>query len=158
MDFGVALLVVWMAACAVQDARQRRISNVLTLGALALGVVYLIWRQTSPLGAPATDVALAAGVALALTLPGFLLGRMGAGDVKLLLSLALLSDLQLLLLSIAGAMLGMLVWLWLGPRLWPRLPPRAQHWVGAMQPDKTKQPPYAPFVFVAMIAALCALY
>lgn len=158
MTLDIALLVVWMATCAAQDARQRRIANLLTLGAMVLAVVYLVWQQTSLLGAPAAEVALATGAALALTLPGFLLGRMGAGDVKLLLALALLSNLQVLLLSVSGAMLGMLAWLWLGPRLWPRLPSRVQLWLSAMQPDKAKPPPYAPFVFVAMLAALCVLY
>jgi prepilin peptidase CpaA len=153
-----AALIIWMSLCAAQDARQRRISNLLTLGALALGCGYLLWHGTSPLGAALGETALAVAAALALSLPGYLLGRMGAGDVKLLLALAVLSTLHLVLLSVAGATLTMLLWLWTGPRLWPLLSPPVQRAMAYLAPEHRQRSPYAPFLLAGMLFSLACLY
>lgn len=75
----VVLGVVLVAA--VIDIRTRRIPNILTFGSAAAALVYHAWTAGAP-GFGASAGGWAIGVALFL--PMFLLGGMGAGDVKLL--------------------------------------------------------------------------
>lgn len=73
-------LVVAMLAC-VTDLRSRRIPNALTLGTAAAALVV----QGLVNGAPGFEAAALGWITgLALFLPFFLLGGLGAGDVKLL--------------------------------------------------------------------------
>ena len=59
-------LLAWTLLCAIQDSRQKRISNWLTLTAAALAGGFLLWQGHSLTGsAPA---AVLAGLALALVL------------------------------------------------------------------------------------------
>lgn len=77
----IALPVVVTTALAVgADVRTRRIPNRLTGPALLLGlIVNTVWR-----GTPGTLAGLEGmAIAGAMLLPGWLLGWMGAGDVKL---------------------------------------------------------------------------
>lgn len=72
-----------------------------------MGVAHLALLGHSPLGASASSSWLAAGLALLVTLPGYLLRQLGAGDVKFLVALGLLSSWPLTLNSFAiGAILG----------------------------------------------------
>jgi prepilin peptidase CpaA len=75
----VVVLILGGVAC-VFDLRTRRIPNMLTFGGSALAVAYSLW--ISSLGGVAASVG-GWTVGLALFLPMFLLGGMGAGDVKL---------------------------------------------------------------------------
>jgi prepilin peptidase CpaA len=81
--FGIAALVIGLAAC-VTDVRSRRIPNVLTFGAAAAALLVSTLTQGSG-GALTALTGWAAGAALFM--PFFLLGGMGAGDVKLLAAL-----------------------------------------------------------------------
>jgi prepilin peptidase CpaA len=75
----VAALIVCGIAC-VCDLRTRRIPNLLTFGGAAIAIAYGIW--VSGVGGMISSVGgWFAGVALFI--PMFLLGGMGAGDVKL---------------------------------------------------------------------------
>jgi len=79
----VAALAVALTAC-VTDLRTRRIPNTLTLGAAL--IAFLFFLATGG----ARGLGLSAGgwlVGLAVFLPFFLLGGMGAGDVKLVAAL-----------------------------------------------------------------------
>ena len=76
-------LVIAFAAC-VTDLRSGRIPNVLTFSAAAIGLVAHAIAGGFD-GALTSFAGLAVG--LALFLPFFLLGGMGAGDVKLLAAL-----------------------------------------------------------------------
>jgi prepilin peptidase CpaA len=73
------VLILGCIAC-VCDLRMRRIPNLLTFGGAALAIAYSLW--VSGLGGLVTS---AGGwmVGVALFLPMFVLGGMGAGDVKL---------------------------------------------------------------------------
>jgi len=78
-----AVLCVATAAC-ISDVRTRRIPNALTFGAAAVALVYgLVGGGLPGLGTAAGGWLVGCG----LFLPFFLLGGMGAGDVKLLAAL-----------------------------------------------------------------------
>jgi prepilin peptidase CpaA len=79
----IAVIAVGAAAC-VTDLRSRRIPNVLTFGASVAAVAF-----GAVTGGPAGAGWSVAGwaVGCAVFMPWFLLGGMGAGDVKLLAAL-----------------------------------------------------------------------
>src|SRR5690554_873544 len=86
------LLLVWAALCAAGDARYKRIDNRLVLiGAVAAMLSLLVW-QRSLTGATPGETLLSCALALLFALPGYWMRRLGAGDVKLLLVLALATD------------------------------------------------------------------
>jgi len=78
----VAAPVLVVAGLAVRaDVRTRRIPNLLTGPAVLLGLVaHLTFGGTAGLASAALGMAAAGG----LLLPGWLMGWMGAGDVKLM--------------------------------------------------------------------------
>ncbi|MCD7041323.1 prepilin peptidase [Pseudomonas sp. MAFF 311095] len=132
------VIVLWLGLCALQDGRQRQISNGLTLGVALLALLYLAWMGTTWLGAPANEGGWAFTVALLLTLPGYALGRFGAGDVKLLAALALASTLDAVLWSLIGAALFLGGWGLISQRLSARRLAPAN--------EASKKQPFAPFV------------
>lgn len=142
------VILLWLGLCAWQDIRQRQIANGLTLGAALLALIYLLWTGTTWQGAPAGDGGWAFAVALLLTLPGYALGRFGAGDVKLLAALALASRLDVLLWSLIGAAFFQTCWVLASQRL------SALQGRGAA-PVSTKQP-FAPFVLTGFV--LCGFW
>ena len=79
-------------------------------------------------------------LALVLTLPGYALGRFGAGDVKLLAALGLASNTEYLLGSLIGAGIAMLAWTLIHQGLGSGRAERAEK-------ASTKQP-FAPFVLI----------
>jgi prepilin peptidase CpaA len=81
---GAVGALVLCAAASVLDVRSGRIPNILTLGAAAAGFVVGATTHGLPgLGQAAAGWVVGCG----LFLPFFLLGGMGAGDVKLLAAL-----------------------------------------------------------------------
>ncbi|MBN6775884.1 prepilin peptidase [Pseudomonas granadensis] len=148
------ILLLWLVLCAVQDARQRRIANLLTLGAAALALVYLLVTGNTWLGAEAGQGGWAVLIALALTLPGFFMGRMGAGDVKLMTALGLATDGLFILEVFIGAGIVSVIWLLLAPRLWLHMSQRVRDRLENLRPDASKKLPFAPFVLVAAIPML----
>lgn len=82
--------ILWTLALGYWDIQHRRLPNVLTLGAALAGVVSWAVLGTSPLGADGASMLVGVGLALLLTLPGYLLHKLGGGDVKLLVAVALL--------------------------------------------------------------------
>jgi prepilin peptidase CpaA len=145
------VLLIWFGLCAAQDLRQRRISNLLTLGGGALALAYLAVTGETWLGSSPPWPGLL--VVLALTLPGYLMRRLGAGDVKLLLFLVLASSGRLTLLCLAGAGVWYLGW-YLSSRLfWPWLSARAQARLDLFSPAQRVYP-FAPFLFLGLSSAL----
>ena len=105
-----AALIIGAAACAT-DLHSRRIPNWLTFGAAAGALAY-----HSLVGGPAAVQGAMSGwvTGLFLFMPLFLLGGMGAGDVKLLAALgAWLGPMQIIWLalfaSIAGGVMALIV-------------------------------------------------
>ncbi|WPN53319.1 prepilin peptidase [Pseudomonas sp. P9_2] len=138
------VILLWLGLCALQDMRQRQIANTLTLGVGLLALIYLLWTGSTWLGAPRSDGGLALVLALALTLPGYALGRFGAGDVKLLAALGLASNTTYLLGSLIGAGIAMVAWALMHQGL------SSSH-VERDAQVSTKQP-FAPFVLTGYAA------
>ena len=80
MALNQAVVLILGGLACVWDLRARRIPNLLTFGGAALAIAYSLW--TSGFGGLLTSVGGWA-VGCALFLPMFVLGGMGAGDVKL---------------------------------------------------------------------------
>jgi len=148
------VLLIWLSLCAAQDARQRRIANLLTLGVGALALVYLLYCGTTWMGAAAEQGGWACLVALAFTLPGYFMGRMGAGDVKLMIALGLATDGTSLLGIFIGAGVASLVWILLAPRLWLHMSQGVRQRLRYMAPSMSKKLPFAPFVLIGFLLAL----
>ncbi|WP_346398288.1 A24 family peptidase [Pseudomonas syringae] len=151
-------LVIWFAICAEQDARCKQISNRLTLGAAALATIYLALTGMTWLGSPAREALLAVTLALALTLPGYALGKLGAGDVKLMTALALASNSAYLLGTFIGAGVAMATWLIVAKRAWPP----TQQWVTQryryMNPTAPDKYPFSPFLFAGLLLSTALLH
>ncbi len=96
--FGVALI-----AC-VTDVKSRRIPNVLTLGG---AVAALVFHAVTAGGAGIGEAVVGWLVGTAVFLPFFLLGGMGAGDVKLMAALgAWLGPAEALAIAIYASLAG----------------------------------------------------
>ena len=147
-------LLAWGLVCAVQDARHCRISNWLTLGLGAAAIGYLGLSGASFTGVPPGAVTLGLLLAVALSLPGYITGKMGAGDVKLLAALALASGPYYVLGTVAGAALVTLLWVLIGPVCWHQLPARVQRNLPRMAPTHRARLPYAPFFFCGLLASV----
>ncbi|KAF0862710.1 prepilin peptidase [Pseudomonas sp. LD120] len=144
------LLWIWLSLCALQDWQQRQIANSLTLGVASLATIYLLATGSTWLGASAAQGGWALLLALLFTLPGYAMGRMGAGDVKLLAALGLATDTQHLLGTFIGAGLCSLLWLLIAPRYKPA------YQQGTAQ--LSKKYPYAPFVLAGMVLTVTVLH
>lgn len=152
------ILVVWFAACAIQDARQRQISNGLTFGAITLTLVYILITGRTWLGAPASEGGIALLIALGLTVPGYVLGKLGAGDLKLLAGLALATDRLVLLGTFVGASVVMVAWVVVRQKL---LPHRNQGVTESNIHSDSCEPnkhPFAPFLFSGFILFMLAFH
>jgi prepilin peptidase CpaA len=117
------VLLMWLALCTEQDVRERQISNALTLGVATCALAWLFATGHTWIGADASDAGWALAIVMLLTLPGYMLGRFGAGDVKLMAALALATSPQYVLGTFIGAGITVLAWLLGRRRLWTLLNP-----------------------------------
>lgn len=117
---GETISVAWACTLVYWDWRYRRLPNVLTLGAGLVGVAFLAITGASPLGAGGTSMLAGSGLALLLTLPGYFLRQLGAGDVKLLVAVALLGGSAAALVAFVIGSLATITaagaWVFLGAR------------------------------------------
>nr|WP_232963941.1 A24 family peptidase [Pseudomonas putida] len=142
MPISSVALLLWLAACSGQDIRERQISNLLTLGVGACALLWLAATGRSWIGAQPGDAGWALAIVLLLTLPGYVLGRFGAGDVKLLGALALATSQDYVLGTFIGAAAALLLWIGLRRR-------RA-----GQAADKQ---PFAPYVLVGFLLTSACL-
>jgi len=150
------VVFIWLIACATQDLIQRQIANSLTFGAAALALLYMLWTGHTWLGANAGEGGWALLIALVLTLPGYALNKLGAGDVKLLIALALATDRQLLLGTFIGAGLCAGLWYWLAPKFRSLLNQRLNPHGIEPTLQTSKKLPFAPFLlFGFTVTTLC---
>lgn len=110
-------LGVWAGGLAYEDWRWRRLPNSLLLAGVLLGAAHCLAYGLLPLGAALPDAALAALLGLLLFLPFYVIGWMGAGDVKLFAVIGWLGGLKVLAaVIIYGSLLaGLLALLLLSP-------------------------------------------
>jgi prepilin peptidase CpaA len=93
-------------------------------------------------------------LALAFTLPGYALRRLGAGDVKLMTGLGLATDGMHLLGVFIGAGLASVLWLLLAPRVWLHMGQGLKNHLRYLGPGMSKKQPFAPFVLVGLLLTL----
>lgn len=104
------LLILWAAALAVFDWRQRRLPNLMLLFAWALGLVHAALTGVLPFGAAISDGLGTAIVALLAFWPAYRAGWMGAGDVKLCATIGWLGGVKMLLaVLLIGTLLSGLI-------------------------------------------------
>ena len=97
LGIATALLVGFSTWAVWTDIRQRRIPNALTLGALVTGILL-----RAPSGVEAVGIGLlSVGIAFFFGLFFYLIGGLGAGDVKLMAGLASYFDPSGLLVGLA---------------------------------------------------------
>lgn len=152
------LLLLWFAVCADQDARGRKVSNVLTFGGTLFFLTYLLINGNSWLGAPAPDAWWALVLALVMTLPGYALNRLGAGDVKLLIAVALGSDYVHLLGTFIGAGVAALAWLILRQKLWGHVSQRVRNRYSNLAPQASNKQPFVPFLLTGFVATALLIH
>lgn len=103
------MAVIWALALAYSDLTERRIPNYLVFSAIGVCLFVLAWGGEAPLGGAPLSVAGGLGLAMLLTLPGYLTRRLGAGDVKMLLAVATMGGHALVLQTfVIGALLAVL--------------------------------------------------
>ncbi|MGQ2964273.1 prepilin peptidase [Methylophilus sp.] len=91
MTIAETIVIAWCLGVILTDMHARRIPNLLSLGMCLIAMVCLLVTGHTLLNASMHSALLAAAVALLLTLPAYAARLLGAGDVKLLLAIALVS-------------------------------------------------------------------
>lgn len=101
------MAILWALALAYSDLSERKIPNPLVFGAMLVCLFVLAWTGVAPLGGAPLAVAGGVGLALLLTLPGYLTRKLGAGDVKMLMAVATMGGYILVLQTfVIGALLA----------------------------------------------------
>jgi prepilin peptidase CpaA len=84
-------LLIWAVAIAIVDLRHRKIPNVLTLPAALAALAWMGLSGRCITGADWPQGLWAGLFGLAVTLPAYAWGKLGAGDAKYLFAIGLLS-------------------------------------------------------------------
>lgn len=104
------LLIAWAVVITYFDVRYHRIPNALSLGAWVFGACLLISREASLLASPPQDALLAAAFGALVTLPAYAFKKLGAGDVKMLVAIGLLTSLPVTIACfVVAALLGVAI-------------------------------------------------
>ncbi|MFJ4154607.1 A24 family peptidase [Pseudomonas sp. NPDC089752] len=145
------VLLMWLALCTEQDIRQRQIADLLTLGAAAAALVWLFVTGHSWIGADPSDAGWALAIVMLLTLPGYMLGRFGADDVKLMGALALATSPQYVLGTFIGAGVSVLLWLLTRRRLWTLANPKVKKRLQALTEEMGDKQAFVPYVLAGFL-------
>ncbi|NLZ79144.1 MAG: prepilin peptidase [Gammaproteobacteria bacterium] len=148
----ITIVLVWSFTCAAQDIKYKKISNFLTIGMFIAATLYILISGNTLLNASFQNAIFAFMLAIALSLPGYITGRMGAGDVKMLCALAVATYSDYVLISVIGAALALVIWSTCQP-LWSKLPQVVHKAFPFMDPTTGSPLPYAPFLFLGMLCA-----
>lgn len=143
-------LLVWGIICATQDMRSKKISNKLTLGLFTVALVYLLMTGHSLTQSTTEQAIMGLVFAIALSLPGYITGKMGAADVKMLCAIGLATQGHYVLICVIGAAVSLVIWSLMKP-LWLKLPKIVHKTFPLMNPTTGKPLPYAPFLFIGML-------
>ena len=145
-------LLVWGLICAIQDAQRKKINNQLTFGLFLVALSYLLMTGNTLTQSSPEQAIFALILAIALSLPGYITGSMGAADVKMLSAIAVATNSNYVLICFIGAAISIIIWTVLKP-VWPKLPSAVHKAVPFMNPTTGKSLPYAPFLFIGMLCA-----
>lgn len=110
MTIAEMIVVAWCMCVILTDMHARRIPNSLSLGMCLIALCWLLVTGHSMLNATAQSAALGAAISLLLTLPAYAARLLGAGDVKLLLAIALVSGGYFTLFAFVIAALLAAIW------------------------------------------------
>jgi Flp pilus assembly protein protease CpaA len=103
------IVVAWCLSVGLSDLYRRHIPNILTIGACLIAVISLLFTGHALLGAHWQSVALGTAISLLLTFPAYAARLLGAGDVKLLLAIAMIAGWHLTLFAfVIASILAML--------------------------------------------------
>ncbi len=163
-QFVAAIFVLtWSVACLILDLSDRKLPNWLTLGASLIALLVLAITGKSLMGAALSSAMLAWVLALALTLPAYITKWLGAGDVKMLAAIGLLTGLNFTLFSYAiagllalGLIIGGLIWRRTQPWLNLKLA-RIHYQLPAISPSSGRQMPFGALLAVGLIISLVML-
>jgi prepilin peptidase CpaA len=97
------LVLAWAVAVFAWDIKQRRIPNELSIGMAAVALLMLIFTGHTMLGQEWTSASFGFMAALILTLPGYVMRWLGAGDVKFLAAIGIAGGWLVVLASFAIA-------------------------------------------------------
>ena len=145
------VLLLWLALCTEQDIRQRQIANMLTLGVAAGALVWLFATGHTWMGADASDAGWALAIVMLLTLPGYMLGRFGADDVKLMGALALATSPHYVLGTFIGAGVSVVLWLLTRRRLWTLLNPKVKKRMTTLTEEMGDKQAFVPYVLAGFL-------
>lgn len=143
-----AILMLWAGGLAFGDWRSRRISNALLAVGLAFGLAHWLATGSMPLGPTLAQGAAAAAFGLGATLPLYLAGWMGAGDVKACAVIGWIGGLPALLASfLAGSLIAGVLALAL-------LFPAGRRWLSGsgLEPRLQQRVPFGIALALALIA------
>ncbi|OXY80876.1 prepilin peptidase [Oceanimonas doudoroffii] len=144
-------IITWITLCAWQDAREKKISNQLILYGLGVALIWMFYFGTTLTGQPVSEGITAALLSLSLTLPGYLMGKMGSGDVKMMMTLSLACGSTKILWLFFIATVVMIIWLYSAPKVWNRFPENMKQHLPMLSPEHVNAPPYAPFILTGAL-------
>jgi prepilin peptidase CpaA len=145
------LFVAWIAAVTSCDCRSRRIPNSLVVAGLVAALAVALW-QRSPFNVSIAQAALGATVGLIVMLPFFVLGVMGAADVKVFAVLGAWCGMHALLgLWVAASLLGGIHAGWVLIVTRTRIASLAQHRGPTFAVGETRATPYAACLTVSAL-------
>lgn len=108
MSITEMIVASWCISIGLTDAYARRLPNVLTLGMCCMALGWLCVTGHTLLNASWQSALYATLISQLLTLPAYMSRLLGAGDVKLLLAIALIAGKDLTLLTfVIAAILAM---------------------------------------------------
>lgn len=151
-------LLLWFALCADQDARARRVSNGLSFAGGLIALVYLLINGHGWLGAPMDQAGWAVLLTLAMTLPGYALNRLGAGDVKVLIAVALASDSLHILGTFIGAGVTNVIWLLTRQKIAPVMGQRLTRRYPGLLSTTSNKHPFVPFLFLGFAMTVAFIH
>ncbi len=93
------VVLVWALGLAFWDGRYRRLPNLATWGAMAVGVFWIILMGRGFLGGTASAAFLGLLLGFFVLLPAYAFRLVGAGDVKFLMAIGMLGGATLVVQS-----------------------------------------------------------